>query len=145
MKIVIQRVSQAQVKVAGQQVGSISKGLMLLVCLEQGDDQNTLIKAAEKCLKLRIFEDENDKMNLDVTQVSGASILAVSQFTLAWNGQKGHRPSFDKAMAPAQARIFFKIFCDKLREAIPVETGHFGASMEVLLVNDGPVTFHLEF
>lgn len=145
MKIVVQRVSSAQVSVQGQIVGSIKTGLLLLVCCEQGDDQSTIEKAAQKCLKLRIFEDEEGKMNLDITQVPEAAILAVSQFTLAWNGQKGHRPSFDQAMAPAQARVSFRLFCDKLRESVQVETGQFGASMEVALVNQGPVTFHLEF
>ena len=145
MKIVVQRVSKAQVHVHQELVVSIESGLLLLVCCEQGDDQGTIEKGAEKCIKLRIFEDDQQKMNLSVTQVTGASILAVSQFTLAWNGEKGHRPSFDQAMAPAQARVLFRLFCDKLREHVHVETGQFGASMEVSLTNLGPVTFHLEF
>lgn len=145
LKIVVQRVSQAQVKVEQKSVGEIGAGLMLLVCCEQGDDQETIEKAAQKCLKLRIFEDDQQKMNLDITQIPGAAILAVSQFTLAWNVQKGHRPSFDQAMAPAQARVLFRLFCERLRQNIHVETGQFGATMEVSLVNQGPVTFHLEF
>lgn len=145
LKIVVQRVSQAQVIVDDKIVGEIKTGLLLLVCCETHDDQSIIEKAAAKCLKLRIFEDESAKMNRALTEKPGASILAVSQFTLAWDGRKGHRPSFDGAMAPAQARVLFRIFCDKLREQVHVETGQFGASMQVSLINEGPVTFMLEF
>lgn len=145
MKIVVQRVSQAQVIVDEKVVGEIKSGLLLLVCCETHDDQSIIEKAAEKCLKLRIFEDEAGKMNLAITEKPEFSILAVSQFTLAWDGRKGHRPSFDRAMAPAQARVLFRFFCDKLREQVHVETGQFGASMQVGLINEGPVTFNLEF
>lgn len=146
MKVVVQRVSQASVTVEETLVSSISNGLMLLVCLEKNDTQETLLRAAKKIAALRIFSDEQGKMNKNITDITG-SILAVSQFTLSWNGQKGNRPSFDASMLPDEAQNFFNDFCQLLEKEStrPVKKGSFGADMKVSLVNDGPVTFHLSF
>lgn len=144
MKIVIQRSKGAQVTVDNEVVGKISHGIVALVCLVEGDDEEKIKKAVHKLANMRIFSDDAGKMNLDIKQ-TGGEILAISQFTLAWDGQKGHRPSFDQAMAPTRAQVLFKIFLDQLREQVPVQTGRFGAHMKVELENDGPVTFFLEF
>lgn len=144
MKIVVQRCANASVTVDDEVVGEIAHGLLLLVCLVEGDDEEKIQKAVHRIKHMRIFGDADGKMNLDISQVSG-EILAVSQFTLAWDGQKGHRPSFDAAMPPARAQVLFRIFVDSLRESVPVQTGRFGAHMQVKLENDGPVTFFLEF
>tara|TARA_R110000868_G_scaffold117600_17_gene312677 strand:+ start:25505 stop:25939 length:435 start_codon:yes stop_codon:yes gene_type:complete len=144
MRIVVQRVKKAKVIIESEETGRIDNGLLLLVCLVDGDSEEVVDKAAQKVLSMRIFSDQDDKMNLDIQQTGGA-ILAISQFTLAWDGQKGNRPSFDKAMAPAQAQLLFRFFLDRLREKVPVQTGRFGAHMNVELDNDGPVTFFLEF
>lgn len=145
MKIVVQRVQESQVSVDQEVVGGITNGLLLLVCFEQGDSDETLQKAVEKVLKLRIFDDENGKMNLDITQVKG-EILSVSQFTLSWDGSGGHRPSFEKSMAPQEARLKYALFNRELRSrGLNVQEGKFGAFMKVSLVNDGPVTFILQF
>tara|TARA_R110000868_G_scaffold161466_2_gene391879 strand:- start:5118 stop:5552 length:435 start_codon:yes stop_codon:yes gene_type:complete len=144
MRIVVQRVKKAKVTVENEITGQIDQGLVLLVCLVDGDTEEVVDKAAQKILSMRIFSDAEDKLNLDVLQVEG-KILAISQFTLAWEGQKGNRPSFDKAMAPAQAQLLFRFFLDRLREKVPVQTGRFASHMNVELDNDGPVTFFLEF
>ncbi len=145
MKIVVQRVQQSQVSVDDEVVGDIQNGLLLLVCFEQGDSDETLTKAVDKVLKLRIFDDENGKMNLDVVQVKG-QILSVSQFTLSWDGSGGHRPSFEKSMPPQEARLKYALFNRELRNrGLNVQEGKFGAFMKVSLVNDGPVTFILQF
>ena len=145
MRIVVQRSKQASVKVDSQIVGEISHGLVLLVCLEKGDDENTVQKAAEKIKNLRCFTcPDTGKMNLSLEQVHG-EILAISQFTLSWKGQKGNRPSFDSSMPPEQANEYFEKFVSLLRDSFNVQTGVFGASMEVSLINDGPVTFSLDF
>lgn len=144
MKIVVQRSLNSKVSVATKNVGSISKGLVLLVCLEKGDDSNSIDKAAKKILALRIFSDELGRMNKNVLDSKG-EILAISQFTLSWNGKKGNRPSFDNSMDPDSADKLFNKFCEILRRDVIVETGSFGESMEVSIVNDGPVTFVLEF
>jgi D-tyrosyl-tRNA(Tyr) deacylase len=145
MKVVIQRVKNAKVEVEGEITGEISKGLLLLVCLEKGDDQSTIEKACKKILALRIFEDENGKMNQNVQQIGG-EILSVSQFTLSWDGRKGNRPSFENSMAPDMARLNYALFNKYLRDqGVSVAEGRFAASMQVSLLNDGPVTFHLDF
>jgi D-tyrosyl-tRNA(Tyr) deacylase len=144
MKIVIQRAKKAKVEVSEKIVGQIDSGLLLLVCMEQSDEPAALEKAALKVRNLRIFEDENGRMNKSIIDVKG-SILAVSQFTLSWDGRKGNRPSFDLSMEPSKANEMFEQFCGILREEINVETGEFGADMQVHLVNDGPVTFSLSF
>jgi len=143
MKAVIQRVKRASVSAGGQQV-SIGPGLLVLAGLEAKDTEAECAWAAAKIVSLRIFEDENEKMNLGLSDVGG-EILAVSQFTLAGSIARGRRPSFDDAMAPDSARILFSRFVALLREqGAPVKTGFFREMMEVELVNDGPVTFILE-
>ncbi len=146
MKIIVQRVSEASVKVDGEIVGSIDKGYVLFVCFETEDTMTIVEKAIEKIINLRIWEEEDsDKMNLNLAQVNG-QILSISQFTLSWNGLKGHRPSFSKSMEPEKAKQFYKEFNNKLRlRRIVVKEGVFAGDMKVSLVNDGPVTFHLDF
>ena len=145
MKILVQRVKNACVKVDGETTGEIQKGFLLYVCFEDGDTEESLKKSIDKIKKLRIFEDEAQKMNLNIQQVQG-EILSISQFTLSWDGSKGHRPSFDKSMHPAQARLMYKNFNDALKGlGIKVEEGRFGADMKVSSSNDGPVTFFLDF
>lgn len=145
MKIVVQRVQEASVSVENEVVGSINSGLLLLVCFEQGDDDEALNKAIDKVTKLRIFDDAEGKMNLDIGAVKG-EILSVSQFTLSWDGTGGHRPSFEKSMAPQEARLKYALFNRELRNrGFTVKEGKFGAFMKVSLINDGPVTFLLQF
>lgn len=144
MKVVLQRVKKASVVVEGNVVGRTNHGLCLLVGVEKGDGEEDVRFLAKKIAELRIFPDENGKMNLSVRDISGG-ILAISQFTLAGSVKKGRRPSFDKAEQPQRAEELFRSFVDRLRElSIHVETGIFAAMMEVSLVNDGPVTFILE-
>jgi len=144
MKIVIQRVKESHVKVEGRIVGKIGLGLLLLVGIEKGDSESILDFMADKIVNLRIFPDENGKMNLSLLDVKG-EILAVSQFTLAGSLEKGRRPSFDNAEIPERARALFDKFVEILRsKGVKVETGEFGAMMEVYLINDGPVTFVLQ-
>ena len=145
MKIVIQRVKSASVKVDDEIIGEISQGLLLYVCHEVDDGPETLKNAVEKIINLRIFEDQDQKMNLNIQQVKG-QILSISQFTLSWDGRKGHRPSFDLSMPPAQAQLSYHTFNKMIKDsAIEVQTGKFGAEMMVSSINDGPVTFHLSF
>lgn len=145
MKIVVQRVQEASVSVENEVVGSIGHGLLLLVCFEHGDTDEAITKAIDKVSKLRIFDDGDGKMNLDVAQCGG-QILSVSQFTLSWDGSGGHRPSFEKSMAPGEARLKYALFNRDLRaRGLTVKEGKFGAFMKVQLLNDGPVTFILNF
>ena len=145
MKIVLQRVKNASVSVAGEQISEIGSGLLLLVGIARGDGKAKVDWLAEKVTGLRVFADAEGRMNLDVRE-SGGEILAVSQFTLLANTRKGKRPSFVDAAPPEEAERLFDYFCQQLREAgvVSVETGSFGAMMEVTLVNDGPVTIVLE-
>jgi D-tyrosyl-tRNA(Tyr) deacylase len=144
MKAVIQRVSEAEVVVAGESVGRIGRGILVLLGVEKGDAEPDADRLAEKIVGLRIFEDEAGKMNLALREIGGA-LLVVSQFTLAGNCAKGRRPSFDGAAPPAEANRLYEHFVAKVREmAVPVATGVFQAMMEVELVNDGPVTFILD-
>jgi len=144
MKIVLQRVKQASVKVKGKIVGKIDRGLCLLVGVKKGDSEQEAQYLAKKIVELRIFADKKGKMNLSLLDVQG-EVLAVSQFTLAGSLRKGRRPSFDQAEEPARAESLFNYFVQLLRErGIRVETGIFGALMEVSLINDGPVTFILD-
>ena len=143
MKVLIQRVKRASVTIDNRLYSNIDKGLLVLVGIEKGDKEETVLKLAEKTLNLRIFEDEKEKMNLSVKDVKG-EILSVSQFTLAGNCKKGTRPSFDNAERPDLAKNFYELYNNKLSEQVPVKTGVFGAMMEVELINDGPVTFMLE-
>lgn len=145
MKIVVQRVQEASVTVENEVIGAIKNGLLLLVCFEQGDNDDSLHKAVDKISKLRIFDDADGKMNLDIGQAKG-EILSVSQFTLSWDGTGGHRPSFEKSMQPQEARLKYALFNRELRSrGFTVKEGQFGAFMKVALVNDGPVTFILQF
>lgn len=140
MKMVIQRVSRAEVRVAGESVGCIGLGVLALVGLERGDGEAQLERAARRLATLRVFEDEEGRMNLGLDEVGGA-VLAISQFTLAGSIRKGRRPSFDRAMGGDAAQTLFDLFVEFLRaEGVRVETGVFGAMMEVELVNSGPVT-----
>lgn len=144
MKVVLQRVSKAQVAVEGEVVGTIGKGLMLLVGIGQEDGESDLIWMADKLAGLRIFEDEAGKMNLSVEDVQGA-ILSVSQFTLYADCRKGKRPNFMAAAKPELAESLYIQFNERLRtRGLTVETGRFGAMMDVSLVNDGPVTLILD-
>lgn len=145
MKVVVQRVHEASVTVDSEIVGEIKAGMLLFVCFEQGDNDESLHKAVDKISKLRIFDDPNGKMNLDIKAVNG-EILSVSQFTLSWDGSGGHRPSFEKSMPPQEARLKYALFNRELRNSgLTVKEGKFGAYMKVALVNDGPVTFTLQF
>lgn len=144
MKAVLQRVLKADVVVAGQQVGAIAHGLLILIGVEQGDDESDSRFLARKSAELRIFSDENGKMNRSVKDVGG-SVLVVSQFTLIADWRKGRRPSFIRAADPKEGQRLYEHFAQQLKELeLPVETGVFGADMQVLLVNDGPVTLILE-
>ena len=144
MKAVIQRVTEAAVRVDGKVVGAIEQGILVLLGVEIGDTLKEAEWMAEKIVNLRIFEDSEGKMNLPVQEVGGA-LLAVSQFTLAGNCSKGRRPSFDTAAAPEEANRLYTCFMAKVWElGVPVQSGIFQAEMKVSLVNDGPVTFILE-
>jgi D-tyrosyl-tRNA(Tyr) deacylase len=144
MKVVLQRVSEARVTVEGEVVGTIGNGLLLLVGVGQEDGESDLIWMADKLAGLRIFEDEAGKMNLSVEDVQGA-ILSVSQFTLYGDCRKGKRPNFMAAAKPELAESLYNQFNDRLRtRGLTVETGRFGAMMDVSLVNDGPVTLILD-
>ncbi len=143
MKIVLQRVKQASVSISGKVYSSIGKGYLILIGIEKGDTAEIIEKYADKVIKLRVFPDENDKMNLSIKDISG-SILVVSQFTLAGNCKKGTRPSFDNSAPPEEANKLYEYFIEQLKSAVnEVKTGVFGAVMEVSLINDGPVTFIL--
>lgn len=141
MKAVIQRVSSASVAVDGEIKGSCGKGYMILFGAAEGDTEAEAELLARKTANLRIFCDEDDKMNLSILDVEG-EILAISQFTLLADVKKGNRPSFINAMEPDRANELYKLYCEKLREAgvKKVDEGVFGADMQVSLVNDGPVT-----
>ncbi|MBT4791841.1 MAG: D-tyrosyl-tRNA(Tyr) deacylase [Halobacteriovoraceae bacterium] len=145
MRVLVQRVKSAKVLIDSQVKGEIGIGYLLYVCLEQTDTILKIDQAITKIVNLRIFEDEQNKMNQNISQVKG-QILSISQFTLSWDGKKGHRPSFDKSMAPNDAKILYKHFNDKLSACgITVEKGIFGAQMEVSSINDGPVSFIIDF
>lgn len=145
MKIVIQRVLSANVTVDEKEIGNIGKGLLLYVCFEAEDTMEQLELAVKKILNLRIFEDDKAKMNKNICQIKG-EILSISQFTLSWDGRKGHRPSFDRSMPPNNAKIFYRKFNDLLEKAeLKISKGRFAADMKVSSINDGPVTFHLSF
>ena len=140
MRCVVQRVSRASVTVEGKITGQVEKGYMVLVGVEQGDDEQDVRYCADKVAGLRVFEDENGKMNRSVKDVGGA-VLAVSQFTLLGDARHGRRPSFSNAARPEEANALYEAFCQALRaENIRVETGVFQTDMQVELVNDGPVT-----
>lgn len=145
MRVVLQRVSRAEVRIGGRTVGRIGRGFLLLVGLRADDTEEKLRWMAEKVIGLRLFPDADGKMNLGLEDVGGG-LLVVSQFTLYGDARKGRRPSFIEAAPPAVAVPLYERFVQLLREQAPgpVETGEFGAMMEVELVNDGPVTLILE-
>ncbi len=144
MRAVIQRVSKAKVTVAGETTGEISQGLLVLLGVSTTDTEADADYLADKVAGLRIFEDENEKMNLSVVDIKGA-VLAVSQFTLYGDARKGKRPSFDAAARPEQAKRLYEYFVEKIRTlGLRCETGRFQAMMQVELVNDGPVTILLD-
>ena len=144
MKTLIQRVSEASVVVDDDTIGRIGNGLLVLVCAMQGDTDEQAEFLARKVANLRIFEDEQGKMNRSIQDVRGAA-LVVSQFTLAADTSRGNRPGFSNAARPEDGEPLYHRFCDLLSgHGVPVQTGKFGADMKVKLVNDGPVTILLD-
>ncbi|MDY6063245.1 MAG: D-aminoacyl-tRNA deacylase [Erysipelotrichaceae bacterium] len=144
MKIVVQRVKKASCIVDDQLISEIAKGYMILVGIEQNDDEQTLMKLASKLSKLRIFDDEKGKMNLNIFD-AGGEILSISQFTLAANIKKGNRPSFDTARKPDEAKLLYHRFNEILKTlGIVVKEGIFASEMLITLENDGPITFVLD-
>ena len=143
MRVLVQRVVSASVKVNDEITGSIDNGLLLLVGFTTNDNIDNINYMVNKILNLRIFDDENGVMNKSVLDVNG-SILSVSQFTLYANCEKGRRPSYIGAIKSDEAKILYDLFNEQLKKQIKVETGIFQADMKVSLVNDGPVTIMLE-
>lgn len=144
MRFVIQRVKEACVRVDNETVGEIRKGFLVLIGVSQDDTRETADRMIRKMLGLRIFEDENGKTNLSLEAVDGG-LLLVSQFTLYANCKKGNRPSFTEAGDPEKAEMIYEYIISECRKSVPeVETGRFGAEMEVSLVNDGPFTIVLD-
>ena len=144
MRLVIQRVKESSVTVNGSTTGSIRSGLLVLIGVSREDTRAEADYMLDKLLGLRIFPDENGKMNRNVVE-SGGSLLLVSQFTLYGDCRKGRRPSFDRAAPPNQAQPLYEYFVESARsKTVPVETGIFQATMEVHLINDGPVTILLD-
>lgn len=144
MKVVIQRVEEAEVKVEDKTVGKIGKGFLVLLGVTHHDTEKDADYLVRKVCNLRVFEDENDKMNLSLQEVKG-SLLIVSQFTLYANCKSGNRPSFIEAARPEKAEALYEYFIKKCEETgLQVEHGTFGAHMEVSLLNDGPVTIEIE-
>lgn len=144
MRVVIQRVSEASVEVNNSYTNSINKGFMILLGICEGDTNDDLEYIIGKIEKLRIFEDENEKMNLSIKDING-EILLVSQFTLYASTKDGNRPSFTKSMKFDEANKMYEIFKSRLsKTGIPFKTGEFGANMKVSLINDGPVTIIID-
>ncbi len=144
MRVVVQRSKEASVTVEGKTIGEISKGFVLLVGITHGDTAEDAKYVAEKIVNLRVFEDQEGKMNLSLSQVKG-EILSISQFTLYGDCRKGRRPNFMEAAHPDHASVIYDQFNQMLRDqGVKVETGQFGAMMDVALINDGPVTLIVE-
>ena len=144
MRLVIQRVSSAEVKVDGKTTGKIDDGFMVLVGITHTDTEAQADYLAKKLCNLRVFRDENDKMNLNIKQIGG-KLLLISQFTLYANCESGNRPSFVEAGRPEMAEPLYEYFCKKCEEdGLEVQKGIFGADMKVSLVNSGPVTIIME-
>ncbi|WP_407492097.1 D-aminoacyl-tRNA deacylase [Pseudooceanicola sp. MF1-13] len=145
MRALLQRVTEAQVRVDGEVIGQCGAGLMVLVCAMQGDTEANAEQLAAKVSKCRIFQDDAGKMNRSVVDIGG-SALVVSQFTLSADTSRGNRPGFSAAAAPEDGRRLYEHFAKALAGyGVPVETGEFGADMKVSLVNDGPITIWMEF
>ena len=144
MRALIQRVSEASVRVDGDIVGEIGQGLLVLICAMRGDSEAEAVKLAGKISKLRIFQDEAGKMNKSVLDIGG-SALVVSQFTLAADTKSGNRPGFSTAYGPEEGNAFYEFFADQLAATgVPVAKGRFGADVKVSLLNDGPVTIWMD-
>lgn len=143
MRAVVQRVSSASVTVAGELIARIENGLLVLLGVESDDCDTDIQYIVKKVSQLRIFEDSSERMNLSVTDVGG-SVLLISQFTLYGDARKGNRPSFTGSASPETALPIYLKTANELRRLVPVQTGRFGASMEVSLVNSGPVTILLD-
>lgn len=144
MRVVLQRVKHASVTIDGKVHGAIQEGFLALVGITQSDDEIIVKKLARKCAELRVFEDENGKMNKGLADVNG-DILSISQFTLYADCKKGRRPGFEKAARPEQANPLYELFNEELRTyGLQVPTGVFGADMKVELLNDGPITIILD-
>jgi len=144
MRALLQRVTEAAVRVDGAVIGETGPGLLILACAMPGDDLDTVRKLAAKIAKLRLFKDDAGKMNLNITD-AGGSALVVSQFTLAADTSRGNRPGFSGALRPPEAETLYLALADALGAMnIPTQTGRFGADMAVSLTNDGPVTIWLD-
>ncbi len=143
MKFVVQRVKEASVAVDGNTIGQIGQGFLVLIGVADGDTKEMADKLVKKLLGLRIFDDENDKINLSLSDVGG-ELLLISQFTLCANCKKGYRTSFTETATPGVAKEMYEYIVEKCREQFHVETGEFGADMKVSLLNDGPFTIILD-
>ncbi|MDE1350513.1 D-aminoacyl-tRNA deacylase [Vibrio aestuarianus] len=143
MIALIQRVSEAAVRVDGQVVGEINQGLLVLLGVEKDDDEAKAKRLVERVTSYRVFEDQDGKMNLNVQQVNG-QVLVVSQFTLPADTKKGTRAGFSKGAHPADAERLYDYFSDRCEQVLPTQRGRFAEDMKVSLINDGPVTFWLQ-
>lgn len=143
MIAVLQRVSRASVTVSNQCIGKIEGGLLILLGVKDGDCEKDAVILAEKISKLRIFSDENGKMNLSVKDV-GQKVLVISNFTLLANYKKGNRPDYMNSAKPDEAKRLYDYFCDQIALSVPTQRGEFGADMKVELLNDGPVTIVMD-
>lgn len=144
MRLLIQRVTAASVSVDGEIIGKIGKGFLVLAGFRKGDVKTEIKRLSDKCINLRVFEDDDGKMNLSLLD-TGGELLVVSQFTLYANCKKGRRPGFDNSMPPDEAENFYNLLLNEMAASgLKVEKGVFGAKMEISLVNDGPVTILLD-
>lgn len=144
MRVIVQRVKRAKCVIDNKTVGEIKEGYMLLVGFTHSDSKMIVDKMVKKIVNLRIFEDANGKMNLNINQING-EVLSISQFTLYGNTNDGNRPSFVNAMKPEEATLLYDYFNNELNNFVPVKTGVFGADMDIDFINHGPSTFLLEF